>query len=126
MAKAITKKAIGDGKRNKKFQSEGIVSLEQRIHEFDQLLARGASNEAVREFDEGTELVLSDVFGNPSEILEAYAYAQLGEAAGWINLPEEGQLEGEQDVERQSLHQRKAVLQQALAGLKANPRQKNR
>ena len=105
--------------KKEKTLSESMACLEQRIREFEDLLGRGASNEEVGEFDENVELFLSDVFGNPSEILEAYTYAQLGEAAGFINLPEEGQLEGDQDVERQSLQQRKAVLEQGLAELKA-------
>lgn len=116
MAKTTTKKVKEEKKKN---LSESIACLEQRILEFDQLLSLGAKDEAIGEFDEGTELLLSDVFGNPSEILEAYTYAQLGEAAGWINLPEEGQLEGDQDMERQSLQQRKGVLEQGLAELKA-------
>lgn len=98
---------------------ESIACLGQRIQEFDDLLSGHGSKDAVREFDEGTELVLSDMFGNPSEVLEAYAYAQLGEAAGWINLPEEAQLEGDQDVWALSLKQRKGVLEQGLAELKA-------
>jgi len=122
MANPLLRKAKEDGVKN---QSESMASLEQRIREFDELLSQNAPSDSIREFDEGTELLLSNVFGNPSEILEAYAYAQLGEAAGWINLPEEGQLDGEQDMERQSLHQRKAVLEQALAGLKGDQRQKN-
>ena len=121
MAKTSSRQVNTDKNQN---LSERVASLEQRIQECDALLARDTSNEAIHDFDEGTELLLSEVFGNPSEILEAYAYAQLGEAGSWINLPEEGQLEGEQDMERQSLHQRQGVLKQALAELNAEHNQK--
>lgn len=65
------------------------------------------------------ESLLAEVFGNPSDILEAYAYAQLGEAGAWINLQEEAQLEGAQDVARLSIQQRKGVIEQGIAELES-------
>lgn len=94
-------------------------------HLYDQLLRleailhQGSKEETLEAFDADTELLLSEVFGNHSKIREAYVYAELGEAGGWNNLPEEAQLDGDQDVVRLSLQQRKRVLEQAMAELQS-------
>ena len=94
-------------------------------HLYDQLLwleailHQGSKEETLEAFDADTELLLSEVFGNPSKIREAYVYAELGEAGGWNNLPEEARLDGDQDVVRLSLQQRKRVLEQAMAELQS-------
>lgn len=94
--------------------------LRKQLEQFEHILSiKGQNEQELKTFDVETEALLSEIFGNPSEILEAYAYAQLGEAGAWINLPEEAQLEGEQDVARLSLQQRKGVLEQGLAELEA-------
>jgi len=101
------------------FSEADINRLRQQLAKFEGILAAGASEDTLKAFDAETEALLADVFGNPSEIFEAYAYAQLGEAGGLINLPEEAQLEGDQDMSHQSLQQRKGVLAQGLAELEA-------
>lgn len=93
--------------------------LHDQLHRFETLLHEGSKKEAVKAFDAETEVLLSEVFGNPSELGEAYIYAELGEAGAWINLPEEAQLDGVQDVEHLSLQQRKGVLEQAIAEVRA-------
>lgn len=98
---------------------EAINRLQRQIEKFNNLLSVEASEEDIKAFDVDTELILADAFGNPSKIFETYAYAQLGEAGGLINLQEEAQLDGEQDVAHQSLQQRKGVLTQGLAELQA-------
>lgn len=98
---------------------EAIKRLRRQLDKFNNLLSVEASEEDLKSFDLDTESILADAFGNPSEIFEAYAYAQLGEAGGLINLQEEAQLDGAQDVAHQSLQQRKGVLAQGLAGLEA-------
>ena len=65
-------------------------------------------------FDEQAEEVLIETFGGASEELEAYQYAKLGEAA---IVPEEAQEAGTHNIDRESLHQRKQVLESCLAQL---------
>ena len=96
---------------------EAINRLQRQIEKFNNLLSVEASEEDLKAFDVDTGSVLADAFGNPSKIIEVYAYAQLGEAGGLINLQEEAQLDGAQDMAHQSLQQRKGVLAQALAEL---------
>jgi hypothetical protein len=98
---------------------EALNQVQRQLDKFKNLLLVEASDEDLKAFDVDTDAILADVFGNPSEIFELYAYAQLGEASGRINLPEEAQ-EGEQDMAHQSLQQRKAVLEQGLAELHAS------
>ncbi|WP_447977381.1 CBS domain-containing protein [Candidatus Nitrospira bockiana] len=74
---------------------------------------------ALAEFDLATERLISQVFGETSELLEAYEYAKLGEAASLVNLPEEAQEHGAHDVERESLQQRKRVLDSCISELEA-------
>jgi CBS domain-containing protein len=71
------------------------------------------------EFDQATEQVLSDIFGEASEIMEAYQYAKFGEAGSLVNLPEEAQESGAQDMDRESLQQRKRVLESAIKELES-------
>jgi hypothetical protein len=100
---------------------EAMSRLRKQLNTFNNLLSVEASDDDLKAFDVETGSVLADAFGNPSEIFEAYAYAQLGEACGLVNLPEEAQ-DGEQDMAHQSLQQRKAVLEQGLAELQARQR----
>lgn len=102
---------------------EAIGRLQRQLDKFENLLSVEASEEDLNAFDVETGSVLADAFGNPSEIFEVYAYAQLGEAGGLINLQEEAQLDGDQDMAHQSLQQRKGVLDQGLAELQARQRQ---
>jgi len=99
---------------------EAISRLQGQIEKINNLLTVEASEEDIKAFDIETESVLADAFGNPSKTFEAYTYAELGEAGALINLPEEAQLEGDQDVAHQSLQQRKGVLAQGLAELEAS------
>ena len=66
------------------------------------------------DFDEATEELISQVFGGASDQVEAYLYAKSGESG---LLPEEAQEEGMHNVERESLHQRRQVLESCLADL---------
>ncbi len=93
--------------------------LQEQLLRFDALLHEGQGQESFKTFDADTEVLLSEIFGTPSEIGEAYVYAELGEAGAWINLPEEAQLDGEQDIQKLSLQQRRGVLEQAIAELKS-------
>ena len=80
---------------------------------------KGESPLTLAEFDLETEGVIGDVLGETSEMLEAYEYAQLGEAAGLVNLTDEAPEGGGQDSDRQSLLQRHRVLESCVAELEA-------
>ena len=69
---------------------------------------------SLEDFDEATEELISQVFGGASDQVEAYLYAKSGESG---LLPEEAQEEGMHNVERESLHQRRQVLESCLADL---------
>lgn len=97
------------------FIDRNIERLQQQLSRFQPLLSGRKTGAALADFDQATERLLSQMFGEASEILEAYEYAKLGEAAGLVNLPEEAQESGAQDVERESLQQRKRVLESAIS-----------
>jgi CBS domain-containing protein len=102
------------------FVDRDIERLQQQLSRFKPFLSRRHAGMSLEEFDRAIEQVLSDVFGESSEVVEAYQYAKLGEAAGLVNLPEEAQETGAHDVERESLQQRKRVLESAIGELEAH------
>jgi signal-transduction protein with cAMP-binding, CBS, and nucleotidyltransferase domain len=73
----------------------------------------------MEEFDEPTEELIGQVFGAASDEAEAYFYAKNGESA---LLPEEAQESGVHNVERESLQQRRQVLESCLADLQLRRR----
>lgn len=95
-----------------------------RIHElltrFKPFLSRRSTTARVADFDAAVEQTLGEIFGEAANLLEAYEYAKVGEAAGLVNLPEEAQENGAQDIERESLQQRKRVLESAISELEAH------
>ena len=101
------------------FLDRDIVKLREQLAQIQRLLPlqHHLSAAALTEFDAATERVISDVFGEASDFSEAYEYAKLGEAASLVNLPEEAQEHGAQDVERESLQQRKRVLDSCISQL---------
>ncbi len=103
-------------------------SIDRNIERLRQQLAglapflgkgKGQSPVSLADFDLETERLISEVLGETSELLEAYEYAQLGEAAGLVNLTDEAPEGGGQDSERQSLLQRHRVLESCVAELEA-------
>jgi CBS domain-containing protein len=102
------------------FVERDIERLHQQLVQFKPFLSRRGARSSLAEFDQSTEQLLSDVFGESSEILEAYEYAKVGEAASLVNLPEEAQENGTQDLDRESLQQRKRVLESAITELEAH------
>jgi signal-transduction protein with cAMP-binding, CBS, and nucleotidyltransferase domain len=101
------------------FLDRDIAKFREQVAQIQPLLSRQnrISASSLSEFDAATERVISDVFGEASEFSEAYAYAKLGEAASLVNLPEEAQEHGAQDLERESLQQRKGVLDSCISQL---------
>ena len=96
-----------------------IERLRRQLDMFQKMLSKKGTDLSLADFDSATEEVIGDAFGSSSEMLEVYAYAKLGEAAGWMNLPEEAQLPGDQDTEQLSLHQRQRVLERCIVELES-------
>lgn len=101
------------------FVERDIQRLKEQLERFKPFLSGRKPGLTLDEFDRAAERLLGRIFGEASELLETYAYAKLGEAAGLVNVPEEAQESGAHDVERESLHQRKQVLESAVAELEA-------
>lgn len=99
------------------FLDRDMERLRQLLVQFQPFLSRRKPAGSLAEFDAAAERLISRVFGEASELLEVYEYAKLGEAASLVNLPEEAQESGAEDLERESLQQRKRVLESCLATL---------
>jgi signal-transduction protein with cAMP-binding, CBS, and nucleotidyltransferase domain len=83
------------------------------------LLMKGDVALALEAFDLETERLITEVFGESSELLDAYQNAQLGESSSLINLPEDAQEEMTQEMNHGSLHLRRRVLESCIAELEA-------
>ena len=101
------------------FVERDIERFRQQLARFQPLLSRRSTAGSLEEFDLATERLIGRVFGEASELLEAYEYAKLGEAASLVNLPEEAQESGVHDIPREALHQRKRVLESCISELDA-------
>jgi CBS domain-containing protein len=101
------------------FLDRDIERFRGHLGKFRTFLSKGPSTSSLADFDQETDGLISLVFGAASELLEAYEYAQLGEASSLVNLPEEAQEPGAQDVDRESLQQRKRVLESCISELEA-------
>ncbi len=101
------------------FLDRDIERLRKQAGKFLPLLSRRKTSASLAALDLETEGLLSEIFGEASEVLETYEYAKLGEAASLVNMPEEAQESGAQDIERESLQQRKRVLESGISELEA-------
>jgi CBS domain-containing protein len=101
------------------FLDRDIERLRQQLVRFRTFLSRQRPVSSLAEFDVAAERLISRVFGESSELLGAYAYAKLGEASSLVNMPEEAQEGGARDTERESLHQRKRVLESCISELES-------
>jgi predicted transcriptional regulator len=91
-----------------------IERFKQQLVKFQPFLSRKRTGMSIDVFDDAAEELIGQVFGAASEESEAYFYAKNGESA---LLPEEAQESGAHNVERESLHQRRQVLESCLADL---------
>ncbi|ALA57711.1 cyclic nucleotide-binding/CBS domain-containing protein [Nitrospira moscoviensis] len=96
-----------------------IERFKQQLVRFQPFLSRKRATVSLEQFDEAAEDLISQVFGAASDEAEAYLYAKTGESA---LLPEEAQESGTHDVERESLQQRRQVLESCLADLELRRR----
>ncbi len=96
-----------------------IERMRKQLVEFAPFLGRGAPTRSLEEFDLETEQVIEDLLGQASDLLHAYEYAELGEAAGLVNMTEEAPEGIDMDSPRQSLLQRGRVLESCVAEFEA-------
>jgi signal-transduction protein with cAMP-binding, CBS, and nucleotidyltransferase domain len=102
------------------FVDRNIDRIDELLRRFKPFLSRRSTAARLTDFDAMVEQTLGEIFGESSNLLEAYEYAKVGEAAGLVNLPEEAQENGAQDIERESLQQRKRVLESAISELETH------
>ncbi len=98
---------------------DAIKRLRHQLEVFGGILAAKGTSSGLEDFDAATEQMIGEIFGSSSEMMEAYSYARVGEAAGLINLPEEAQEPGSHDTEQESLQQRKRILERCIAELES-------
>lgn len=100
-----------------------IKRLREQLHQLAPVFSKGPAGDSrnLDTFDAETEQLLRTAFGDTSEMVEAYEYAQLGEAAGLVNFPDEAPEggSGTRDLDRESLNQRRRVLESCVVELEA-------
>ena len=96
-----------------------IERMRKQLAEFAPFLGRGKQTRSLEEFDMETERLIEDLLGQASNLLHAYEYAELGEAAGLVNMTDEAPEGTGMDSQRQSLLQRGRVLESCVAELEA-------
>ena len=69
------------------------------------------------EFDEETEKLLRQTFGDTHEYVEAYAMATMAEAEALVNMPESAQESLSQDLPQKAFQQRRQLLHAVLVEL---------
>src|SRR2546430_8789059 len=76
---------------NQLSQDRNIERLRQQLARLTPFLSKveGTDAAVLQELDLETERLIREGLGETSEMAEAYAYAQLGEAAGLGNIPGE-------------------------------------
>ena len=96
-----------------------IERMRKQLAEFGPFLGKGKQTRSLEEFDMETERLIEDLLGQASDLLHAYEYAELGEAAGLVNMTDEAPEGTGMDSQRQSLLQRGRVLESCVAELEA-------
>ncbi len=96
-----------------------IERMRKQLAEFAPFLGKGKPTRSLEEFDMETERLIEDLLGQASDLLQAYEYAELGEAAGLVNMTDEAPEGTGMDSQRQSLLQRGRVLESCVAELEA-------
>ena len=96
-----------------------IERMRRQLTEFAPFLGKGKPTRSLEEFDLETERLIGDLLGQASDLLHAYEYAELGEAAGLVNMTDEAPEGTGMDSQRQSLLQRSRVLESCVAELEA-------
>jgi CBS domain-containing protein len=98
---------------------QDINRLRQQLEALKQHLMNEPSADVLNEFDAGTEDMLADIFGSSSPLLDTYEYAEVGEAAGLLNLTDEAPEGTNSESQRETIRQRHRVLESAIADLES-------
>jgi CBS domain-containing protein len=93
--------------------------MRKQLAEFAPFLGKGKPTRSLEEFDLESERLIGDLLGQASDLLHAYEYAELGEAAGLVNMTDEAPEGTGMDSQRQSLLQRSRVLESCVSELEA-------
>jgi signal-transduction protein with cAMP-binding, CBS, and nucleotidyltransferase domain len=96
-----------------------IERMRQHLAELSVYVKTGKASRPLEEFDSESERLIAELLGETSALLDAYQYAQLGEAAGLVNMTEEAPESVGLDSERQGLMQRSRVLESCVSELEA-------
>lgn len=96
-----------------------IARLRQQLDIVKKYLIDEPSAASLNELDSATEEILADAFGSSSPLLDTYEYAQFGEAAGLMNLPESATEGATHHSQRETIRQRQRVLESGIADLEA-------
>ena len=96
-----------------------IERMRKHLSELAPSLKKSKASGSLEEFDAESERLIAESLGETSSLLDAYQYAQLGEAAGLVNMTEEAPESVGLDSERQSLMQRSRVLESCVSELEA-------
>ena len=101
-----------------------IERLREQLAQLVPLIAEWKDHQekVLDDFDSRAEQLIREALGDTSAMMEAYEYAQLGAAAGLVNFPDEAPEGGEttRDHKRESLNQRRRVLESCIAELEAD------
>ena len=76
-----------------------------------------ADSSALEEFDDETEQLILQRFGQDTKHWEAYELAMMGEAETIVNMPQAAQEDATQDLFHKGIEQRRQVLEGCLADL---------
>lgn len=68
-------------------------------------------------FDDETEQLLQQAFGDTHQYVEAYTLASMGEAEALVNMPESAQESLSQDLPQMAFQQRRQLLHAVLSDL---------
>lgn len=96
-----------------------IERMRKHLADLAPYLTNGKASRSLEEFDAESERLIGELLGETSTLLDAYQYAQWGEAAGLVNMTEEAPESIGLDSERQSLMQRSRVLESCVSELEA-------
>ncbi|MBH0186361.1 MAG: CBS domain-containing protein [Nitrospira sp.] len=119
LSATIMPKRVRTGLTRSDILDRYIERVKLLLVKFQPFLSRKRGSVSLEEFDETAEELIGQVFGAASNEAEAYVYAKTGESA---LLPEEAQESGTHNIERESLHQRRQVLESCLADLELRRR----
>ena len=96
-----------------------IERMREQLAELAPFLGKGKPTRSLDEFDFDAEQLIGNLLGQTSDLLHAYEYAELGEAAGLVNMTDEAPEGTGMDSQRQSLLQRSRVLESCISELEA-------